>query len=519
MSPGHRSAWRRRTRRNRAVRIAVPFAIPAVAALALGVILATANGSPTPVSQAALGASASPATSASPAAAATTPAAAANVSCDLIVPPNALTAQGLATPWLLTGPAGSNPQGTGCTMANAANLGAFVQATILDPATGQLSVYNPLVVTQGTTAAVAPKAPALAAGDVVTIDVGFNGTNLTLINAAGTNSVAQANCVNGLPGSIFGQVSLCNGPAFFTAASAAQANGTLTIPPLGMTKMGQPCPTTRSFEMIDQDQSDNVTTTYLLNANGQTAQNIAANAAAVAGANTISNGSDNLLMTAFVDPAVGCTPFQAPDVTGGAANGTMTTSQALDELQAAKDQQAPIALVPENDPMVLNNNAMDANKTNLYRAGVGQPPVSAAQTDDAPANYCANMLNVQSKFLNDERANLLNAPSLVPAMANNLFTFEAMRLSASFTNLNCANFGLKNTVTLTMTNGIVTNATIQVLTQTPANPNGGAAGAAAQNSQTNQNLPAGATSGQGGAPARNGQNPGQIAVQPGNAKG
>ncbi|HEX6526954.1 MAG TPA: hypothetical protein VF070_44105 [Streptosporangiaceae bacterium] len=533
MLTGHRSAWHRRRRSRRAMRVAVPLAIPVALGLTLGIVLAVSGGHTTPINPSALGASATPpasamatgsgaAAAASPTANATTAApaaAAANVSCDLIVPPNALTAQGLATPWQLTGPNGNNPQGTGCTMANAANLGAFVQATILDPATGQLSVYNPLVITQGTTAAAAPAVPTLAAGAVVTIDVGFNGTNLTLINSAGTNSVAGANCVNGLPGSIFGQVSLCNGPAFFTAANTAQANGTLTIPALGMTKMGQPCPTTRSFEMIDQDQSDNVTSTYLLNGNGQTAQNTAANKAAVAGANPISNGSDNLLMTAFVDPAVGCTPFQAPDVTSGAANGTMTTSQALDELQAAKDQQAPIALVPESDPMVLNNNAMDANKTNLYRAGVGQPPVSAAQTDDTPANYCANMLNVQSKFLNDERANLLNAPSLAPAMANNLFTFEAMRLSASFTNLLCANFGLKNTVTLTTTNGVVTNATIQVFNQTPANPNGGAAGAAAQNQATNQNLPPGAKSGPGGAPARNGQNPGQIGVQPGTAQG
>jgi hypothetical protein len=34
-------------------------------------------------------------------------------------------------------------------MSNAVKLGAFVQATILDPATGVLSVYDPLVVTQG----------------------------------------------------------------------------------------------------------------------------------------------------------------------------------------------------------------------------------------------------------------------------------------------------------------------------------------------------------------------------------
>ncbi len=99
-------------------------------------------------------------------------------------------------------------------------------------------------------------------------------------------------------------------------------------------------------------------------------------------------------------------------------------------------------------------------------------------------------------------------------MANNLFTFLASRLSASFTNLNCASFGLTNTVTLTMTNGVVTNATVQVFNQTPANPNGGAAGATAQNQATNQNLPPVAKSGPGGALARHGQNPGQIAVQP-----
>ena len=42
------------------------------------------------------------------------------------------------------------PAQSGCEMSNAAKLGAFVQATILDPATGALSVYEPLVITQGT---------------------------------------------------------------------------------------------------------------------------------------------------------------------------------------------------------------------------------------------------------------------------------------------------------------------------------------------------------------------------------
>ena len=80
--------------------------------------------------------------------------------------------------------------------------------------------------------------------------------------------------------------------------------------------------------MVDQDQSDNVITTYLLNGNGQTAQNTAANAAAIAGATTLVNGSDDKLLADFLDPANGCTPFTAPDTTepGGTAARRRSTS-------------------------------------------------------------------------------------------------------------------------------------------------------------------------------------------------
>src|SRR6202011_755410 len=149
-----------------------------------------------------------------------------------IVPADPLSAAGLATPWQLTGPGGMTPAAAGCTMANAANLGAFVQATILDPATGKLAVYEPLVITQGTTPAIAPVVPTLPAGAVVTIDFGFNGTNLTQVGATPT-ALASGNCVNGLNGSIFGQVSFCNGAAFFQAANTAIAAGKLVVPAAG----------------------------------------------------------------------------------------------------------------------------------------------------------------------------------------------------------------------------------------------------------------------------------------------
>src|SRR6201996_2182301 len=123
MRTGHRPAWRRRPQ-SRAARIAVPLAIPMALGLTLGAVLAFTGGpSNTMIHQsaAAAGASASPTASgaatapgpgASPSAAAPAPAAAANVSCRIIVPANPLSAQGLATPYQLEGPAGMTAQAT-----------------------------------------------------------------------------------------------------------------------------------------------------------------------------------------------------------------------------------------------------------------------------------------------------------------------------------------------------------------------------------------------------------------------
>ena len=407
-----------------------------------------------------------PTTTATPTATATAAAAATNMNCRIIVPANPLSAQGLATPWQLEGPAGMTPAQSGCTMANSGALGAFVQATILNPATGALSVYEPLVITQGTTAAVAPVVPTLPAGAVVTIDVGFNGTDLTQVGATPT-ALAQGRCVNGLgAGSDFGQVSFCNGTGFFQAAFRAEAAGRLVVPATGTaTKAaGVACPTVRNFNMIDQDQSDNVTSIYLVTANGQTAQFNAANAANLAGATKAVNGSDNALISDFLDPTLGCTSFTAPDLSQA---GTPSTSQALNELSAAKNQTAPVALVPENDEMTLVNNAFSVTKTNLYRSNVGQAPVSAANdAADSPANYCQNMVNVQTPFLQNNQALLATGTSPVPAVGNNLLTFLANRLNMSFTNLNCQNFGLTNPVTVTLDgNAVATAATFNVTQQ------------------------------------------------------
>jgi hypothetical protein len=476
MITGHRSAWRRYAGRNRVARIAVPLAIPLALGLILGAVSAVSGGHSTRISQTALGVAANSAASQAPSAA--DAAAATNVNCDIIVPANPLTAQGLATPYQLTGPDGMTPAQSGCTMANAANLGAFVQATILNPANGQLSVYDPLVVTQGTTPAVAPMVPTLPNNAVVTIDFGFNGTDLTQVGAT-PNTLQDANCVNGMPGSVFGQVSFCNGINFFSEAHQLEAEGKLVVPSEGTSAKinpsggalgsGQDCPVTHNFDMIDQDPSDNVTTEYLLNpATGQTAQDTTANEGNIPGSTTLLNGSDNTLLDLFMDPVLGCTPFEAPDL---ANNDQPTTSQALDELLAEANEPSIPALVPENDEMALNGGQFDAAKTDLYREELGQRPIDGSNNRfDSPAMYCQNMINIQTPFLAANQTLLATGQSPVAAMGDNLLTFLANRLNMSFTNLGCQNFGLANPVTVTLNgNGAAVAATFNTTPQQATN--------------------------------------------------
>jgi hypothetical protein len=390
--------------------------------------------------------------------------------CDIIVPAHPLTAKGLATPYQLTGAAGGSPAATGCQMVNSLNLGAFVQATILDPRTGKLYVYNPLVITAGTTPVVKPVVPKLPKNAIVTIDFGFNGTTL-LQKGATPDALSQGNCVDGMPGSPFGQVSFCNGANFFNAAFRMERSGKLTIPAAGMARnlvasagalgTGRQCPTTRNFDMIDQDPSDNVTSKYLLNpVTGQTAQDTTANAARMKGATVLVNGSDNALIDYFLDPALGCTPLMAPDLGN---HGVMSTSQALDELFAARNQPKAAALIPENDGMVLAlGGSVDVAKTDLYRSEIGQAPVdSQTNASSSPAMFCQNMMNIQTAFIAANEKTFAAWPSPVPTVGDTLYTFLANRLASSFDNLNCANFGLHQTVTVVNNGaGAATQATL-----------------------------------------------------------
>jgi hypothetical protein len=514
MLSGHRSAWRRRGRNNRAARIAIPLAIPAALGLTLGVILAVSGGPVSTVNQSATGcsspsASASAGTTAVVASASATPCASAStttdpatstttltaqtfatgpvatrqlgdvatapvsgaagatpisldqtaaeaansMNCTLQVPNNPLSTQGLETPYQL---------GDGCSMANAATEGAFVEADILSP-NGQISVYNPLVITAGTTPAAAPAAaPTVQRGDQVIIDIGFNGNNLALTG----RGAFQGNCADALGQSLIGQVSGCNTVNFYNMANAEIARGILKVPALGTDDSDQTCLDTRNFALIDQDQSDNVISAYLINDNGQTEQDTAANAAADTGDTLLANGSDDRLLADFVDPANGCTPFTATDTT----NSTGTSgSQALNELSARVNAQQPIAETPVNDEMTLVNGEFSVAKTNVYRALVDQSLLSNnVNATDLAADYCQNMVNIAPERNQTDMARELNFTSPVPATGDNLATFMGARLEASFMILGCANFGLTDPVNVTLNGAGVATAVSYTLTQQKA---------------------------------------------------
>ncbi len=379
-------------------------------------------------------------------------AAAVNMNCTLVVPDGALTAQGLATPYQLMA---TNPADGPCNEANP-NQTAFVQGVIYDTATGQFSVYNPLVIDAGTAPLVMPTAPTLPVTAVVSLWTGFNGVNLTL-QGAQANTLQAAGCVNGVAGSIFGQFSYCGAVNFFQKVQQGIANGQVKPPALGMASDGKPCPSTRDFGLIDQDQSDNVTTKYLLNANGQTAQFSAANQAQFPNATVLNNPSDNGLLDSFVDPSLNCHAWTAPNL---ADNNTPVPALPLNEIQAAMFQQAPVALVPLTDPMTLNNANPDLVKTNAYRAGVDQP-AAMTMADANGTTYCANFLNTGIPGIQQDAPFTANFASPAPAAANSLFTLLANRAMASYTNLNCqALLNVANPITVqTNANGVVVGAT------------------------------------------------------------
>jgi hypothetical protein len=304
----------------------------------------------------------------------------------------------------------------------------------------------------------------LPANAVVGIWFGSNGTLLRLQGATVT-ALQDGQCIDGLGSSAFGQVSYCHAPAFFLAANHQIQLKRLVPPALGTGKDGMPCPTVRDFSVVDQDQSDNVTSTYRVTQDGALAQDTVATAAQFPDSRVLKNGSDNRLVAVALDTALGCTPWIAPDL---ADPGQMVTAQPLDELQAAMYQAAPVALVPSGDPMTLVNGLPNLLKQNLYRIGVDQPWVrSGAQAAAENHAYCQNLMQIAPQRIQRDQAWTASAASPDSGVANSLYSFLAARLSVTIgpDELNCTSLLKQSSpVQLTVSGGVVVDATFSAPT-------------------------------------------------------
>ncbi len=324
-----------------------------------------------------------------------------------------------------------------------------MQAVILNPFTGKLSVYDPEVITAGQAPPVVPPVPHLQAGDVVAIWTGFNGNQLKLTGDGASQFVN------------FAQQSYDNSPQFFAALRFDVRAGLVKVPPVGTASDGMACPTTRDFSLVDQDQSDNVPVTYTYDGGA-------------------SNGSDEQLLN-LVQQSLGCAEWKVPLLDPAVAVGDgagMSTAGLLQEEQASVAQQAPVALVPGNDEFVTDNGQFaggggagqpDIFFQNLYRLQVGQP---LTLNDRDTLAYCQNLAAAGAVRLGQDAATEAKSPAPVFAqIGTNLANVLAGRFQATWVLLNCpALTGMPSPVTpVTDPNtGLVTGATYPAAGTTPA---------------------------------------------------
>lgn len=268
--------------------------------------------------------------------------------CILQLPKNPLTAEGLATPFILVN--------GNCNQTNP-NHQVFVEATIFDPDTKTFGVYHPLVINEGNTFktqcvscessmdvwerntyskknmnpliwiqirlhffryAFLPLGSRLSGRSffwedmergiiIYSVNLYFftyiTGTQPAIkpvVPTLPSNAVvglwvrAKANSVT-LTGSTQTCVDAsCNAHAFFSAVQAADGGQGVVIPPVGNDKFRRRCTTTRSFGVIVQ-------TAYLQTNGGQFAQATEANRNALKQFSEISSGSENVRKSAFIE--------------------------------------------------------------------------------------------------------------------------------------------------------------------------------------------------------------------------
>jgi hypothetical protein len=130
-------------------------------------------------------------------------------------------------------------------------------------------------------------------------------------------------------------------------------------------------------------------------------------------------------------------PWEAADL---ADPGARVPALPLNELQAAADQKSPVALVPENDPMVTVDGAPNLAKQNLYRMGVDQRPErSTEHAASDQKTFCQQIERIAPARLALDQSTFQSVASPVAGFGN-LYEFLVNRyqFTISAGGLNCA---------------------------------------------------------------------------------
>jgi hypothetical protein len=326
----------------------------------------------------------------------------------------------LTTPYQLTG--------AGCNQA-VIGMSRFVHAVILNTDTGDVALYNPLVITAGLTPLVPPVPINFTVNNhVVGIWIGSNSNTLTLSNP---NGIVNGRCVFGTPGSPFGQLAFCNVDAFWKAVEFVRVQGNLPVPPTGVAVDGMACPTVRDYFVVDMDPDDGVPTTYLLTADGNVVQKTLNNMKNLNIAGELANDGDHRLVSSFVQGALGCQGWIVADL---ADPGVKRSALPMNVLQAHYYQPMPIEVLPNNDPMTTTGGFPDLMKLNLYKRGIYQQQINNLIEAD-PAVFCRAFLNITAPRLKTLAPILKNNAG--PAAGQTLFDFMKARASATYAAINC----------------------------------------------------------------------------------
>jgi len=335
--------------------------------------------------------------------------------CGLAIPHNYYTPEGLSTPFRIR-----NFMRDDCSAINKETT-IFVEATVFDYETKELSVYYPILVEIPSQVKQNMTLPVFSHNSIVAIWFSSNKNSFIFMNN-------YINCSDGTQLTKFGYYANCNGEYFFSEIKKYLNN--FNIPKLDIN-----CPNMRSYSIVNEYQNYNTLSKYILTEDDKIAQYNEENLQTFKVKEILENNIDgNKLLTEYIYPALKCSVFTV--------NGL--SSLALNEIQAYYWSKSSIAFINKLNPMINNDfylvyyesNKDYENKINIYRKSINQP----VNITVSEYEYCNQMLEETEIFFFNNYDNLYSFKSPNYLKANNLLTFLASRFNNAWNIMNCSHF-------------------------------------------------------------------------------